>query len=175
MKNNQLKKLIFSITFLIFSVGSFVFLYKTINSNQQKFTELNQELKNEEAKKQSIQELNKNISEILNQITELDTHFLKTDDVAIFLDDLEKTAKDIGLKLEVVGVEPPSETQNGLVMNLKALGSFESVNDFIVILENYKYEIDILDFDTQKESFVSENNNTENWNTNIKIKIVSIL
>lgn len=91
MKKNNLKSLIFGILFLLISIGTLFFLLRQIKNYKTSFMELSLELKNKEERSNEIKSLNKVITEIGEDISLLESHFLNNSEVSNFFDDLKKS------------------------------------------------------------------------------------
>src|SRR3990167_11269991 len=90
MQNNSKKiQLPFSIIFFIFFVLAFLFLYKEINTNNQKAEQSMVELESETKKRDEIKFLNRSIGIIQENKTLLETHFAQSSDIVPFLDTIE--------------------------------------------------------------------------------------
>jgi hypothetical protein len=148
-----------------------------MNTYHTKFLELTNLYKEKEIKTNETKALDKLISEIGNEIKVIDSHFLKTEDIAPFLDELESNAKELDIKGEVVSVDSLT-TDQGLYLNIKAEGTFDNLYKFLKLLENYKYELQIVDVKLVKgPSSLSEDGaiSIPDWSAYIKIKIISLI
>lgn len=177
MKKINIKNLIFAVIFLAITVSSFYFTFRQMNIYHSKFIDLTNLYKEKENKTNEIKALDKLISEIGKEIKLIDSHFLKTEDIAPFLDELELNAKELGIKGEVVSVDNITTTDKSLYLNIKAEGTFDNLYKFLKLLENYKYELEIVDFKIVKEnsSNLDNINGLPNWTSFIKIKIISLI
>ncbi len=76
---------------------------------------------------------------------------MRAEDIAPFLDELELNAKELGIKGEVVSVDSITTADKSLYLNIRAEGTFDNLYKFLKLLENYKYELEIVDFKILKE------------------------
>ena len=175
MQKKYIKNLIFSFLFFAISLAGFFFVINMINKNSNEFIVLREEVKNAEILREEIQKINQNISEILVQAKEVDTHFLEEEDAGIFLDELEKAGLAQNVKVEVVSLDTLKEDMKDFSLNLIAIGSFNDLNNFLFVLENHKYEIDIISYKVQRQSFREDVEALPEWRADIKIKVVSFV
>lgn len=174
MKKNNIKNLIFAILFLLLTVGSFYVTLRQMNIYHNGFLDLTSLYKEKELKDQEIKALNSLISEIGNEIKIIESHFLTTEYIPIFLDELEKNAKTLEVEAEVVSVDNLGLDSKSFVINTKVSGSFENLYKFLLLLENYKYELEILDMKILEEPN-TEKLNASNWSGYFKIKVISFV
>lgn len=174
MKKINLKNLIFSIIFFLITVASFFLTLRQINIFHNEFLNLTNIYKEQQSKSNQTKALNKVLAEIGTEVDILNSHFLDIANLASFLDELELNAKKIGVSIEVVAVDNPTKENNSLLLNLKAEGNFEAINDFLLMLENYKYELEITDFTLNADS-VNDIKSLPNWVATFKIKVISFV
>lgn len=177
MKKNYIKNLIFSGLVVVLFCVLFFLLYRQINLNNKSFAEASIAFNAEEQRRGDIQSLNKVLSQIQNEIIFLDSHFLRSGDIAPFLDSLEKSATSVGATAEVVSVDSQDSKNKGISIGVKATGSFESIYKFLLLLENSKYELSVTSAKIIRESSGggSEEGSLPEWRADFKIKIISFL
>src|SRR3989338_2284192 len=123
MKNNFQKiSLILLAVFFVFFCFAFVFLYKKINSNNQKAEQDATTWQTETLRRDNIRSLDRLLQKIADSRILLETHFAKSSDVVPFLDTIEKLALGVGTKAEVNSVDILTDN-TGLIVGLKASGS----------------------------------------------------
>ena len=181
MKKVYVKNLIFSGLFLFISGVGFLFLYRSIDTNHNLSKKLSNDYKTEESRRIEIQSLNKAISEIDEEIALLDSHFIKEnqkdEEITLFLTSLEELANAVDSKTEVVSVEIPNEKSKEFFISLRTEGSFNSIYKFLLLMENSKYELDVVSMRLLKESNGEnlEKKELPKWRAYFKIKIISFL
>lgn len=174
MKDKELKNLILAVLFFLLSVLVFYLLVKEINNHKIKFSNLSVLLKESQDNRKEIFDLNKNITAVSESFETLNKFFLNQEDIGIFLDSLEEDALSTGAKIEIVNVSSVIEPKK-LTVNFKMTGSFQAINDFIIVLENHDYEIEILSIKTQKEVFSLEaGSNSPFWRADVLINVISL-
>jgi len=162
------------------SLGLF-FLYRGINMNHGAYEQLTNDYKAEEDRREEIQSLNKAISEIDTEIAILDSHFInenqKDEQVALYLSSLEELATSVGARAEVTFVEVPNDKTKNFSIALHIGGSFNSVYKFLLLLENSKYELDVVSakFFRESEGDISGIGESPKWRADFKLKVLSFL
>ena len=178
MKNNFSKApLLLSIIFFIFFSFLFVFFYKKTNDNDQRAKQNMSTWQIEADKREAIRSLNRSVQEVSEERTLLETHFAKNSNVVPFLDTLEALALKVGARAEVNLVDNLPDNA-GLVVGLKASGSFEAIYKFLTLLENSPYELDFLSADVHKLVATNEQSaNVKNlkWEALFKIQLLSFV
>jgi hypothetical protein len=178
MKNNFQKiPLFLSLIFFIFFCFAFVFLYQEINNNNQK-AELGMTTWQKEAnRRDDIASLNQSLQKIEGDRVLLETHFAKSSDIVPFLDTIEKLAPVAGALAQVDSVNTLANN-TGLMVGLKASGSFEAIYKFLTLLENSPYELDFLSMDIHKLTAPDALGKTVNdlkWEAIFKIQLLSFV
>src|SRR3989344_765602 len=172
--------LFFSIIFFIFSSLAFVFLYKEVNNNNQKSQLGEKEWQAEALRRDEVKTLDSSIKAIEKERALLETHFARSSDIVPFLDTVEGLAPKAGVKAEVTSVDVLSNS-NGLVVGMKASGTFNGLYKFLILLENSPYELEFISMNMQSETVVTVSNTEDKnalvpkWNTAFKIKLLSFL
>ena len=150
MKNNFQKiQLVLSATFFVMLAVAFVFLYKKINDNNQKAEEGMMEWQTEANQRQQVATLDRSLQKVAPNLAVLQTHFAKSSDIVPFLDTIEKLAPSVGATAatDSVVAQPGN---NGLLVGLKADGSFVALYKFLTLLENSPYELNFISMDMNK-------------------------
>ncbi|MFA6520065.1 MAG: hypothetical protein WCT44_00470 [Candidatus Paceibacterota bacterium] len=173
MKNNFQKiPLITSAVFFIIVLSAFLMLYKLINDNNRKANEGRVAWQTETDRRNEIRTLDQTLLRIAPDKALLDTHFAKSSDVVPFLDTIEQLATRVGAKAEVSSVDMLS-TGVGLVVGLKASGSFASLYKFLMLLENSPYELNFLSLDIRRNSV--EEKGGVSWEAVFRIQLLSFV
>ena len=169
--------LLISATFFIFFYFAFVFLYKAISDNNQKAEQGTITWQAEARRRDEIKSTNQSLQKIADKRAMLETHFAESSDVVPFLDTLEKLALKVGAKAVVDSVDTPTDN-TGLIVGLKASGSFEAIYKFLTLLENSPYELDFLSMDMHKLTMPdvsSKNVKDLKWEAVFKIQLLSFI
>lgn len=177
MKNNFQKiSLFLSAIFFIFSCFAFVFLYREINDNNQKVQQDLTTWTAEMRLREEIRSFDRSLQKIADDRIMLETHFAKSSDIVPFLDSIEKLAPRVGATARIDSVDALKDN-TGLVVELKASGSFEAIYKFLTLLENSPYELDFLSMDIHKIILdVSDKNEKDSrWEAFLKIKLLSFV
>jgi len=178
MQNNSKKiQLPFSIIFFIFFVLAFWFLYKEINTNNQKAEQSMVELESETKKRDEIKFLNRSIGIIQENKTLLETHFAQSSDIVPFLDTIEALAVKAGVKAEVASVDA-FKNSGVLTVQVNTSGNFERLYKFLTLLENSPYELEFASINMQREAELDVITNKVKelkWQTVFKIRLLSFI
>ncbi|MEK7104858.1 MAG: hypothetical protein AAB868_02345 [Patescibacteria group bacterium] len=102
----------------------------------------------------------------------LETHFIQNSDVVPFLDTIEKKAKDVGVKAEVVSVDITKDSSS-LIVEINASGSFETIYKLIMLLENSPYNLEFISVNI-KDSDTSVGKSSQ-WTATFQIKLLSFI
>lgn len=177
---NRFKKfrkipLFVSIILLVLSGYVFSFLYKKIGENKTTARAAQIEWQTEATRRDEIRSLEHSIRDISKERILLESHFAKSSDVVPFLDTIEQLAKKVGANPEIVSVDIPKD-KTGLLVGLKASGSFESIYKFLMLLENSPYELEFVSADMQHSNtqIVSDKKGeVPRWEAVLKIRLIS--
>jgi flagellar basal body-associated protein FliL len=142
--------LLLALLFLLVSCGAWMFLYGKIKENKIISEKSGKEWHAEAVRRDEIRSLERSILEIQDERTQVEMHFAQSSNVVPFLDTIEKLATNAGANSEVVSVDVSPE-KSELEVALTAQGSFSSIYNFIRLLENSPYEIEIDSFNVEKE------------------------
>lgn len=176
-KNFPKIALLLSLIFFIFSCVAFLFLYKTVNKNNEESRLREQEWHSEALRRDEIRTLDNSVKIIESERTKLETHFAKSSDVVSFLDTIESLAPQTGAKAEVTSADI-SQDYTTLLVGLKASGTFSSLYKFLTLLENAPYELEFVGVEMHKEGgteVVGKDVKLPKWNMVFKIKLLSFV
>jgi hypothetical protein len=176
MKNYFSKiSLLFSAILFLFSCFVFVFLYKQINSINQKAEMNTIAWQTEALRRNDINLLNNSLAQVSNDRALLETHFAQSSDIVPFLNTIEQLASSAGTKAQVGSVDVGSGN-TGLLINLTASGSFQQIYKFLTLLENSPYELDFPSVNISKSTVPdvsSKTINDSNWEATIQVQLLS--
>jgi len=178
MKNN-FPKIPLLISSLLFFICLFVFLYlyKDIKNNNKESQLAETQWQTEALRRDEIKMLDYSIKIIEKERTQLETHFAQSSDVVPFLDIIEGLAPRANIKAEVVSVDI-LDNHNGLMVGMKASGSFNGLYKFLTLLENSPYELEFISMDIQKEmelDIPGKKVEVSKWDAVFKIKLLSFI
>lgn len=176
MQNNNKKLIILSVLFCALCVFAFIFTYKKINLNNQLAEQSLIDWQNETTRRDEIKLLNKSIKTIQSEKESLEMHFAKSTDVVPFLDTIEKLGTEVGAKAEVVSVNI-LEDKSGLLVRMKAIGTFDSVYRLLTLLENSPYELEFVsaDINNPGASLSETSEGGTKWTANFELKLLSFI
>ena len=166
-----------SIAFFIFSLSAFVFFFKLINHHNNESLTKEEKWQKETDRRDEIKALDYSVKIIEEERKQLDNHFAKSSDAVPFLDTIEELAPKVGAKAEVTSVDI-IEDNGGLMIGMRASGTFGSLYKFITLLENSPYELEFMGVSIKRQTASSaENKNIgyPNWEAILKIKLISFV
>jgi hypothetical protein len=179
MKNSFEKILLFvSATLLLLLCFALFSLYQKINDNDQKTQQDVINLQTETNQRNNLMSLNQVLKKSASDRTLLESHFINGSDIVPFLDIIEKLAQQAGALAQIDSVN--TQTDNtGLVVELKALGKFEAIYKFLILLENSPYVLDFMSMDMHKLSsppvVPGKNVESASWEVAFKIQLLSFI
>jgi hypothetical protein len=171
----QKKSLIFSIIFFLFSCFIFIFLYKNINKIKETLQIAQEKLQVETSQRDNIESLINSVKVIEPERILLENHFIKSSDIVPFLDTIEKLARNVEVNAEVISVDLPKDNPS-MIVEMKAVGNFESIYKLITLLENSQYETEFVSVNIQNSNtgdlLISKN---PQWSAILRIKLLSYI
>ena len=178
MKNN-FPKIPFFISILFFCLffSAFLYLYKETNNNDEESRLAESEWQVEAQRRDEIRALNNSIKIIEEERARLETHFARSSDVVPFLDTIEGLASQVGAKAEITSVDIMKD-HTGLMVEMKASGTFGGLYKFLTLLENSPYELEFVSIDLNRGAVLSgSDSNIKNlkWEATFKIKLLSFI
>jgi len=169
--------LILSLNILAVAIWFFVYIQITENStaiviNKKNLTFIEQELINNIALKSII--LDDKTKEDREKIN---SFFVKSDEETVdFLENVEALANSLNLEINIVSVNVLDIDENNQILdlNLKITGSFNSVYDFISLIDSLPYELSLDKFNMNSSVNVNEAG-VENfeWSGNLSLALLS--
>jgi hypothetical protein len=180
----RLKKTFLIIPVLLFLLSSifFVFLLREVkkNINISKQAEIN--LQEEMLALEEAKDFNNFFRSIENEKILLESYFIQNSDVVPFLDKIEMMGSKVGIKTEVSQIEIAKDN-SGLVLEIKNEGNFKRLYKFLLLLENFPYELEFTSVEIYNVSVQnvenlekSGNNKVKNeWKMVLKIKLISFV
>jgi hypothetical protein len=177
---NYFPKTSFLISILSFCVFLFIFIffYRAINNNQKESEAKELTWQTEALKRNEIMSLNNSIEIIKDERAKLETYFAKSSNIVPFLDTIEGLATKVSAKAEVTSVDVLKD-HTGLMIGLKASGTFNGLYRFLTLLENSPYELEFISVEIHRETagevVTGKNAGLPKWNAIFKIKLLSFI
>lgn len=172
--NPQIKYLLISNIVFLASLGAFWFLYNQVTENDRQTGELELAWQEESTKLYDLNSLSRTLKSINKEVFELDSHFVEKDNVVPFLAYLENLGNPIGVKTEINSVSSADDGGGESVSaNLNIQGNFSGVYKYITLLENAKYEIEILSLEMKRQDPTGVPN--PKWGASIRIRLLSFV
>ena len=178
MKNNFQKiPIILSTLIFICLCFAFVFLYKETNSNNQKAGQNMATLQAEVDRLDGITLLDHTLAQNSDNLAMLETHFARSSNVVPFLDSIQQLGPEAGAEVVIDSVGAGANN-TGLIVELKASGSFASVYKFLTLLENSPYELNFLSTDIHRLADLNNSSKSApnpGWEAIFKIRLLSFV
>jgi len=178
MQNNLTKiQLSVSIIFLFFSIFIFSFTYYLINKSDIGFKVKEEKWQIEKFKRDEIKALDHSVKAVEEERAQLESHFAQSSDIVPFLDTIEALAPKTGAKAEVTSVDILADN-TGLLVGMKASGTFSSLYRFLTLLENSPYELKFMRMDMNKQIDANGGNKnitSREWEMVFKVKLLSFI
>ena len=179
MQNNFPKiPLFLSVIFFICSTLVFLFFYRAINNNSKELQLREEEWQSETLRRDGLKTLDYSVKIIEKERTQLETYFVQSSDIVPFLDTIEGLAPKVGVKAEVASVDILTD-HTGLMVGMKASGTFSGLYKFLALLENSPYELEFISMDMRRETRLgdveSKNVVIPKWDVIFKIKLLSFV
>jgi hypothetical protein len=141
MKNNFTKiSILISLIIFLCTCVVFFLLYKQINQNNSKAEAGMVAWQAETQRRSDIAALNSSLSQVADDRTTLETHFVQSSDVVPFLNTIEQMGTPAGTNVQIISVETGTNNSE-LIVDLKTTGTFSQIYKFLTLLENSSYEI----------------------------------
>ena len=165
--------LLAAILFLGFFTYACYFLYNQIEQNLS-VTKINEEKWRQEfARREEIQMLDRAVKNIQKESVEIDNHFVKSEDVVPFLNTIEALAPRVGTRAETASVDISSD-KTSLLVRIEVEGSFSGIYKFIKLLENSPYQLEFTSVDLLDRGVVGSNK-LPVWGADLSIRILSFI
>lgn len=169
--------LVLSIVFFCTSLTFFIFFYRVIDGNNKKSSEKEEAWLAESLRREGVKEIYTSFKSISEDRDKIDKHFAKSSDIVPFLDSIEGLTSKINLKAEISSVDVLPD-KSGLMIGMRASGTFSDVYKFLTLLENFSYELDIVGVDMSKTGGTDvegKKPTAPKWDANFRIKLVSFI
>lgn len=161
------------VSLIIFSLScvASVFFYRVIDDKNKEAEQRETKWHTEAERREEIKTLDNSVKIIEGERAELETHFAKSSDAVPFLDAVEGLATRAGVKAEITSVDILKD-KTGLMVGMKASGTFAGLYKFLTLLENFSYELEFAGMDMHKD--ISEEGGGK-WNATFKVKLLSFV
>lgn len=163
--------------FLIVCFLMFFFFYRVIRRNENLIIEAQSKWQKEASRREEIKSLDQSVKSIEQERILLESHFANGSDVVPYLNTLEELGNKVNAKAKVTSVEV-SKDETKLLVEMKAVGSFEALYKFLTLLENSSYEMKIDSVDMHNIVLTEElknNTKTTKWEMILKIQLLTFI
>ncbi len=169
--------LFLSILLLLVSCTVFFLMYRQIGKNSAAAGAAETAWQTETNQREEINSLDATLASVEDEKAELETHFAGSKDIVPFLDTVEKLGTAAHADAEVSSVDILKDNA-GLLVSIKAAGTFQSTYAFLRLLENSPYELEFMSTDFQKDAGSTDADGTivsSGWTAVFKVKLVSFI
>ncbi|HTE48300.1 MAG TPA: hypothetical protein VK675_00120 [Candidatus Paceibacterota bacterium] len=164
-----------SVIFFIVSCLFLIYFSRLINNNDSVAQLKESQWQIETQRRDEIKALDRSVKIIETERADLETHFAKSSDIVPFLDTIEGLASQVGGKAEVTTVAL-SVDHSGLLVGMKADGTFGQLYKFLTLLENSPYALQFVSMDLKKGISVPDPNaKLGDWEMIFNIKLLSFI
>lgn len=176
--HNNKKPIIISSILLLIACFIFIFLFKKIQQNNAKAKDAEIKWQTEANQRQEISSLDTLLENITNEKTQLESHFAQGSDIVPYLNNIEELGTEAKVVAQVSSVDT-SQKNMGLVLSMKATGSFEAIYKFITLLENSPYALEFISVNIEKDAGDVTNTDSStsinSWTAILKVKLLSFV
>ncbi|HMP85577.1 MAG TPA: type 4a pilus biogenesis protein PilO [Candidatus Paceibacterota bacterium] len=158
----------FVVAFAVTAIWSFV-VYKKTNLIEIIKSEINSQL----SQNYLLFSTPKNVADLKNKDQIITGNFIKESEIVSLIDDFEFVSdkKGIELRIENLNQKKDSVLGNYFELNLKSSGNYQNNIDFLEFVEKLPYSVY---FESVKIERVNNSTNSDLYNFNLLIKILSI-
>ena len=163
-------RLLLSVFLMLVSCYVFYLLYNQVKTNHAISEDMNLKWQEETQRRDETGKLARGLKTVELEKTELEKHFAKNSDLVPFLNTMEDLGVKAGVSVETTAVDV-SPDKLGLMVGLKARGSFPATYKFITLLENSPYELEFQSLDI----FRAGGEGGTEWQSTVEIKLLSFI
>jgi cbb3-type cytochrome oxidase subunit 3 len=171
-------RFIWSIFFTIVLIAIFIFVLRVIKNKNHYTSAATIVLEEGIRKKENALVFFERINEVKIIEDLIDSHFVEEGQVDIFVDYLEKLGTATGSEVVVRGIDIPEKQDNVIIFKLSISGDFDQVIKTVSLLENIPYQINITQFNLNKDITISSSEGGGEqeiigWQSDVTFNIVS--
>ena len=178
MTNHKKNLIIIPVVFLLVASVAFFFIYHDMWAKNSSAESTLAQWQSDYSSREEIRSLNESMKAIAPQKAQLETHFVQSADVVPFLNTIESLGTEANVQASIVSVAISQDQTPSLLVDVSSSGSFVSTYDFLMLLENSPYEIEIDSVDMLKASTLDASGKTlkaPEWKGDFKIKLLSFI
>lgn len=150
-KNYTTIFLAFSVLAALVAVGAFIFFFKVIEAKNKNAGVALTELSDKMKQKDDSKAREKKISEIESMHSSIDSHFVDTNMINVFVDHLESLGETTHTDVSVTDIQASDTSTHSILMRMSIKGTFANVMQAMSLLETGEYPVHIA------QSYVNEN------------------
>ncbi|PIR58042.1 MAG: hypothetical protein COU71_00635 [Parcubacteria group bacterium CG10_big_fil_rev_8_21_14_0_10_38_31] len=173
------KKIILTIGLVIainaFAVVSLWFINMKIKEINDRVLSSRSEMYSKEKDTKEAKILKDNLLSLSPRVDKINAVFIGQKDVLSFIEEIETLAKESGVEMEFRSVDiSKSDSGEKPIFQFKAIGSFADIFQYLVLLENIKYQVifDNISFQEKRVSGIDDDTNVI-WDANFSLRLLS--
>ena len=130
---------------VLITLGAFIFFFKVIENKNKHTSNVLITLANKEKQKENNENLIKQISEVSDTKSQIDSYFVDPNKIDSFINYLENLGTESGANLKVKGFETKIDSGNSLNVKVSAKGTFNNVISTLMLIEDAPYKLMVTD------------------------------
>lgn len=166
------KKFIITIILIILlngvALAGWLYLFSILKGQNDLAKEEQQKIAVSEKKFQNSNSLKGLMNEIVGEKQKIDSVFLDKENIINFIENLESIADKTGASIKISSININNQDKKGLSLQFKLAGNFNQLFQYLVLLENLPYLIDI-------ERVDFRNLAPNEWEANFEILVNSFM
>lgn len=156
---------IFSVSAFFLSFGAYVFSLHFLTTEHANIVSLESQIRQKASAVAQVALTRAAAKQIVEDEAEIRNHFVSTEDIVSYIENLQSTGKSLGATIAVVSITPdPSPTARTMRLTLTLTGTFDAVVRAIGALEYAPYDIA-----TTALTLGSSDKNS--WHANMEVEI----
>ncbi len=174
--NSQIKYLFIAFIFFVLSCASFWVLLSKISENKKVSDEAEIAWQSESTRRYDLNSLERTLKDMNKEISMFETHFVRTNDVVSFLNQIEYLGSLVGVKVKIDSVDSLEEGIGPvLTLGISTSGSFASTYKFLTLLENSQYELEVSEMNLSRQGTNSTPGQNPLWGSTFRIKLFTFV
>ncbi|MEA3399418.1 MAG: hypothetical protein U9R00_02820 [Patescibacteria group bacterium] len=170
-KSKTIIKFTFFLIVMLVTISIFVFSLKVIQNKNKHINAVYSTIQEKKERKEKSDLIKENIDEIKQSRDLIDSYFVDTENINLFIDTLEKAGKERGSSLEVVNVEVDSNDKRYILVTLNIFGRFSNVVRTIKTIEYLPYKIHVKNLYLNKD--IDSEKILLTWQANMTFSVLS--
>lgn len=167
MKNNRSKIFLFVLAAAAAAAAAaYIWFWNLVSVADNESSYLRGDIELQVRRNETAGALEKLVNETDNERRQIESYFVGADQTVDFVEYLESLARIAGVNFEIVSLEVEQvedDFKDHVVLRGEATGSWSTTMNFLSLLENASYQLNLMDMATAKSDGVD-------WKTKISVK-----